>query len=91
MKTQTQIIISDHALFQMRRRGIAADNARNVVRFPEQIVLSGGKRRVCQSRDRDKTSGKPLLVRVVVEEQGRFQVIISAYRTSKIDKYWKEE
>jgi len=74
----------------MRRRGIAADKVRNVVRFPEQVVVLGGNRRVCQSRDRDKLSGKPFLLRVVVEDQGRYQVIVTVYRTSKIDKYWKE-
>jgi hypothetical protein len=54
--------ISDHAKFQMKRRGISEN---------EEI--------------------KHYLVRVVVDSRAEPPKVVTVYRTSRIEKYWREE
>ena len=59
---------------------------------PEQRLADGSRtgRWIHQSRLRFE-DGKMYLLRVVVAELEQPPVIITAYRTSKIEKYWSAE
>jgi hypothetical protein len=49
-----------------------------------------GEREVRQSRVTDPASGKLQLLRVVVDRGKDSDAVVTAYRTSKVRKYWRE-
>ena len=57
---------------------------------PHTIDESRAGRCIHQSRLRFE-DGKMYLLRVVLDEEEQPPVIITAYRTSKIEKYWSTE
>ena len=85
------IVISDHAKFEMLRRQLSEETVKNVAQNPQQVVKLSKERRVCQSKDYDSNEGKEMLVRVVCEKRNDLLFVVTAYRTSKIDKYWEKE
>jgi len=82
-------VITDHALGQMRRRGIAVAAVRAILDNPEQIAETRPGRVVLQSRR--KVDNKTQLIRVFVDVDESPPRVVTAYRTSKIDKYWSSE
>ena len=46
-------------------------------------------RRVCMRRYFDAPLGRPMLLRVVVEDAGSERVVVTVYKTSKLTKYLK--
>jgi hypothetical protein len=56
---------------------------------PEQTVELGRGREVRQSRVEGSGEDSPYLIRVVVDVLHEETVIVTAYRTSKIGKYWR--
>ena len=79
------IIISSHARFEMQRRGIAEQTIIATIRQPSQIVPSEKGRQIRQSL---VGSRGRLLLRVVVKETATAYYVVTAYKTSKIAKYW---
>jgi hypothetical protein len=79
--------LSDHARLEMSRRGISDEWVRAVMANPEQIIAGVGHRKIYQSRL--VAGDKTWLVRVVVEEWHALPVVVTTYRTSKIEKYWR--
>ena len=81
--------VSGHAAWEMTRRDIPLALVRAVVEHPEQRLIDESRpnRWIHQSRLRFE-DGKMYLLRVVVAEDEQPPVIITAYRTSKIEKYW---
>ncbi|MFN0106741.1 MAG: DUF4258 domain-containing protein [Bryobacteraceae bacterium] len=81
--------LSRHAEWEMTRRDIPLTLVQAVMDHPEQRLVdeSGNGRSIYQSRVRFE-DGKMYLLRVVVGEDEQPPVIITAYRTTKIDKYW---
>jgi len=75
----------------MERRQIPEALVRQVVVAPEQVVSSEKGRTVYQSRVQDAVLEAVVLLRVVVEEQPEELLVITAYKTSKIAKYWQSE
>jgi len=79
-------LISGHAHFEMKRRGISRALAEATIRSPGQIVPSVKGRTIYQSllgrRGR-------LLVRVIVKEDKNAYHVVTAYKTTKVSKYWK--
>ena len=59
-----------------------------VLDAPHQIVQGIGRRKVFQSQM--AISNKVYLIRVVVDPSESPAVIVTAYRTSKIEKYWRK-
>lgn len=57
------------------------------MRTPEQVVQGSRYRKVYQSRI--VADGRTYLVRLVVEDGQQPPVIVTVYRTSKIEKYWR--
>lgn len=80
--------ISRHALDESNRRGIARHILESVLNNPGQIVDSYGEKKAYQSKI-VFGSGKIYLVRVIVKEYADHAVVVTAYRTSKIEKYWR--
>jgi hypothetical protein len=84
--------LSRHAEWEMARRGIPLAVVQVVMACPEQRLADESRagRWILQSRFRFE-DGKMYLVRVVVAEHEQPPVIVTAYRTSKIAKYWSAE
>lgn len=82
-------VLTPHAEFEMQRRGIGEEIVREIMTSPEQLVDLRPGRAVLQSRT--TWEGRPYLVRVVVDVDRRPAEVVTAYRTSKIAKYWRGE
>ena len=84
--------LSRHAEWEMSRRGIPLALVQTVMEHPEQRLIDESRtgRRIYQSQ-LPFENGKMYLLRVVVDEGDQPPVIITAYRTSKIEKYWSAE
>ena len=81
-----RIRISFHARFEMRRRGIRTADVTRTIRNPGQVVPSVKGRAVYQSLI---GSAGRLLLRVVVKQTANVYHVVTAYKTSKIAKYWR--
>ena len=94
MKTHANPIvdfsIAPHALVQLERRGLSAEVVRRVPAEPGQRHAVRGGRVVVQSRLRLGTPVREYLIRVFVDVARRPPTVVTAYRTSKIDKYWRQ-
>jgi len=84
-------VISEHARFEMNRRGLTEDAVRLVLSSPEQRIDIRPGRVVFQSRITMDEPAKTYLVRVLVDIDREPAEVVTAYRTSKISKYWREE
>ena len=82
-------IITSHAAFEMRRRAITEELVRQVLSNPGQRMEVRPGRVVLQSQI--PLEGKIYLTRVFVDIDPHPAEVITAYRTSKISKYWREE
>lgn len=82
-----ELIISEHAAQEMKRRAISAQAVEQIFKAPQQILSSRLGRQIYQSIV--EMGGKPYLLRLVIEE-GPPPTLVTAYRTSKIQKYWRQ-
>lgn len=80
--------LSQHAKEEMQRRAIPFDLLESVLKNPQQILPERNGRKVYQSIV-DFGSGKLFLLRAVVADDNNHAVVITVYRTHKINKYWK--
>jgi hypothetical protein len=87
----TDYIITSHANFEMKRRGITEAAIQHILENPEQGYSIRPGRVVLQSKLRDGKSGKIYLVRVFVDIDRTPAEVVTAYQTSKISKYWRPE
>ena len=74
---------------KMNRRGIPEAWIGDAIRNPDQVVEGHGNRSVAQRRRRIRR--REMLLRVVFEETREKYVVITAYLTSDIKRYWKEK
>jgi hypothetical protein len=82
----SEYVLTPHAEYEMKRREIPEAVLRQTLNSPEQRIPGRG-RDVLQSRfDID---GKSYLVRVFVDIDRQPPEVVTVYRTSKIDKYWR--
>lgn len=79
--------LSRHAKREIERRNIPADLLDEVLSQPQQVVAERSGRKVYQSRF-DFGCGKIYLLRAVVADDVDPAVVVTAYKMSKIDKYW---
>ena len=84
------VVISEHARFEMARRQLSEEIVEAVVQNPQQAMKSGKGRIVCQRKYYDPAEGSEMLLRVICEERYDTFFVVTAYRTSKVDKYWKK-
>ncbi|MHB8623475.1 MAG: DUF4258 domain-containing protein [Sulfuricaulis sp.] len=59
-----------------------------VLQNPQQILPERDGKKVYQSRA-EFNSGKVFLLRAIVNDEAEPTVVITVYRTSKIEKYWR--
>ncbi|MBI4305304.1 MAG: hypothetical protein HY678_03195 [Chloroflexi bacterium] len=83
----TQYVLTEHALYEINRRNITPDIVRNVLAKPEQRFQVRAGRDVLQSRAAMGADNKIYLVRVFVDVDRVPAEVVTAYRTSKIEKY----
>ena len=92
MKPQplSDCIFSDHARFELLRRGLSEEAVRAILLAPEQRFEIRPGRVVLQSKVASGQPGKAFLLRVFVDIDRRPAEVVTAYRTSKIEKYWRK-
>ncbi|MBI2328344.1 MAG: hypothetical protein HYU85_01640, partial [Chloroflexi bacterium] len=59
------VVISDHARFEIVRRQLSEEAVRNVAENPQQVVKLKKERKVYQSRYYDPTEDKEMILRVI--------------------------
>ena len=82
-------VFTDHALQEMARRQITQEDVRTVLAKPEQMEMVRDDRAVYQSRLEMGDPPKTYLVRVFVDIEPVPPFVVTVYRTSKIEKYWR--
>lgn len=82
-------IFTDHALSEMARRQISEEDVKSVLAYPEQTEMVREGRAVYQSRLGMGEPPKTYLVRVFVDIDPSPPYVVTVYRTSKIEKYWR--
>ncbi|MCK4385429.1 MAG: DUF4258 domain-containing protein [candidate division Zixibacteria bacterium] len=85
-----KIQLTEHAKFEIKRRRINEKLVQEVVRNPTQVIGLKSGRQVCQTKYFDEFTKKAMLLRVIIEETTGGIKIITAYKTSKLGKYWKK-
>ena len=77
--------LTAHAELEMHRRQIPHAWLDACMQSPEQITEGSGHRKIFQSRFTQ--DGKVFLLRVVVETWQEPPVVVTLYRTTKLEKY----
>jgi len=72
----------------MKRRGLSREIVQSVLDGAQQVVEERGGRRAYQSLI-EMQPGTAYVVRVIVDDASDPAVVVTAYRTTKIDKYWR--
>jgi Domain of unknown function (DUF4258) len=80
-------LVTSHAVFEMRRRGIEESVVRQVLAAPEQRHAVRLGRDVLQSKI--AFAGKTYLLRLFVDIDRDPAEVVTVYRTSQIAKYWR--
>ena len=80
--------LSNHAKQEATERGLSQEVVDDVLEHPQQVVPTHGGRKVYQSKVRFP-GGKIYVVRAIVKEDVDPAVVVTVYRTSKIQKYWR--
>lgn len=81
--------LTAHAREQIGRRDITRDAVLAVATAPEQVIPVRRGRVAAQSRER--IAGRSALLRVIIDLDGPWPAIVTAYRTTRIAKYWSTE
>ena len=77
------------ALRKIKQRGIPLEWIEQTLSSPDQITEGYEERRVAQKLY--NVNGKKMLLRVVFETAGgEVKVVITAYLTTQIERYWRE-
>ncbi|MGQ9647713.1 MAG: DUF4258 domain-containing protein [Thermodesulfobacteriota bacterium] len=80
--------LSRHVKEEVQRRNIPLQILESVLENPGQIVPERGGKKAYQSQI-DFGQDKVLLLRAIVDDSVDPAIVITAYRTSKISKYWR--
>jgi len=82
-------VLTDHAIRELRRRGLAEQDIDGVLKNPGQRLDVRLGRVVLQSKTLQR--GTEYLVRVFVDVAHSPAEVVTAYRTSKVAKYWRDQ
>jgi hypothetical protein len=80
--------LTAHARAELERRQIPLALLESVLYNPQQIVIAGSGRKSYQSQ-LDFGEGRVFLLRAIVEDDADPAVVVTVYRTSKVEKYWR--
>jgi hypothetical protein len=72
---------------KLARRGIPQEWVVETIRTPDEVVEGYGGRVVAQRRYRVRA--KDMLLRVVYDETEQQYVVVTAYLTSAVTRYWR--
>ena len=81
--------LTDHAKLEMRRRQISEAEIAEVLVEPAEIESVRAGREIYQSKVKWGKPPEDYLLRVIVDTDRKPPAVVSAYRTSKIRKYWR--
>ena len=84
----TNFELSTHVQEELARRRIPLSLLKTVLDNPQQVVPEQRGRKAYQSQV-DFGDGNLFLLRAIVDETQLPPTVITAYRTSKIKKYWR--
>lgn len=87
IKVMKHIEIIPLALKKIKQRKISIEWIEETLKSPEQIVDGYGNRKVRQKKY--ILEDKEMLLRVIAEEKKDRFVVITAYLTSQIERYWR--
>jgi hypothetical protein len=90
MASITTYRLTDHVKLEMKRRSIAETEIAQVLVNPDQFETVRPGRAVYQSKFELGEPAKTYLLRVFVDVDRQPPEVVTAYLTSKIDKYWQE-
>jgi hypothetical protein len=82
-------VLTKDAQAEMLRRGIPEDLVARVLNVPDQVVSERAGLMAYQSRV-ELSANRVMLVRVIVDDRTEPHRVITVYRTSKIQKYWRQ-
>ncbi len=85
----SDFVFTDHALNEMARREIIQEDVRAVLSNPEQMEIVREGRAVYQARRVRGQPPKTYILRVFVDIDRKPPYVVTVYRTSKIEKYWR--
>ncbi len=85
-----EVTFTSHAFFEINRRYLTEEIVRRVIENPEQHWEVRKGRVVYQARVKMDVPEKDYLVRVFVDINREPPEVVTAYRTSKIEKYWRD-
>ena len=75
---------------KIRARALSLEDVMQTCLYPEQ-TLSGRKgRKIAQRKFLNSMNKKHYIIRVIFEESVDEIKVVTAYKTSKIKKYWSE-
>ena len=80
----------NHARVRLIERDLDTKLVQNSLAEPDQII-GKGLYKIIHKRYKDSHNSKEYLLRIFVEDHQGEWVILSAYRTSKIEKYWRDK
>jgi len=80
--------LSSHAREEMDRRSISLTLLESVMANPQQIVVERENLKAYQSVVSVEEKG-PFLLRIIVNDAVEPAMVVTAYKTSKISKYWR--
>jgi len=81
--------LSRHAERELQLRKIPRQFLDQVMANPQQVVPERGNKKAYQSQ-MDFGSGKIFLLRAIVDDTISPAVVVTVYRTTKINKYWRK-
>ena len=87
----TEYRTTDHARHEMARRNISEAEVAQVLLSPEQTMAVREGRMVHQSRQRFGDPPRSTLLRVSVDVDRQPAAVVTAYRTSRVAKYWRRD
>ena len=82
-------VFTSHALAEMARREISQEDVRTVLADPEQMEMVREGRAVYQAKLDIGEAPKIYVLRVFVDIDRKPPYVVTVYRTSKIEKYWR--
>jgi hypothetical protein len=84
-----EVRLSTHAEQQIESRKLSRERVLEVAATPEQVIKAEGQVPVGQSRITHQD--KPALMRVAFRDEGEIRLVVTAYVTTKVEKYWQEQ
>ena len=83
--------LTEHARWEMERRQISEFDVAQVLAVPQQTSVVRTGRAVYQSQLKWGAPQRAYLLRVFVDLDREPPEVVTVYRTSKIEKYWRAE